>query len=91
MGNRHGRNVFGCHEWSFWRWGRWWDDDDDDKKKKGKNKTNDDDDDDDNDDDDSVTEEFTGRFEGFETKEKASLQAQVKQLQKDVEKMKLDM
>ena len=67
------------------------DDDDDDKKKKGKNKTNDDDDDDDNDDDDSVTEEFTGRFEGFETKEKASLQAQVKQLQKDVEKMKLDM
>ena len=57
------------------------DDDDDDKKKK----TNDDDD------DDESVEEFTGRFEGFETKKKPSLEDQVKKLQKDVEQMKLDM
>lgn len=59
------------------------DDDDDDKKKKGKKETNDE--------ADSDTEEFTGRFEGFKTNEKPSLQAQVNQLQKDVKDIKMDM
>ena len=41
--------------------------------------------------DEPEKEKFTGRFEGFETKKKPSIEDQVKQLRKDVEKMKLDM
>ena len=46
------------------------------KKQKQKNKSED---------------EFTTRFEGFETEKKPSLEDQVKKLQKDVEQIKLDM
>jgi hypothetical protein len=51
------------------------DDDDEESDKKKKKKS----------------EEFTTRFEGFETKKKPSLEDQVKKLQKDVEQIKLDM
>ena len=66
-------------------------------EEEGDNDDDDDDGDDDNDDDDNESdkkekkEKFTTRFEGFETKEKPSLENRVKKLENDIDILKQDM